>query len=327
MIKRDDLLNLFERMLRERWDYQWGAAREGCVDCSGAFVYAYRQLGGPTIAHGSNSILRQSMGELLPMSAAQPGYAAVKIRPWDGEEIGNRWYGKEPGDCYHIGLVGRDGRILNAQGTATGFVSSDPGSWSGCALLLDVSYDTEPLAPLDPNYGNAVVKTKSGSLNVRSSASYSGTVIGRLPSGTRVNIIREEDTTWVYAETERGVNGYMSSDYLERDDGMSGSSETPISKAVVVRCNGYLNLRATSDPDSKIVSTIPLGTTIDIYEKSSLMWRTSYNGISGYVNSKYLDEEEESSGAIISTGLLIPMSTEDAEKLLALFKNARVLRD
>lgn len=101
-------------MYRERWSYEWGAAREGCVDCSGAFVYAYKKLGGPSITHGSNSITRESMGTLLPMNEAKPGYASIKVREWRSSESGNKWYGTEPGDSYHIGLVGYDGRILNA---------------------------------------------------------------------------------------------------------------------------------------------------------------------------------------------------------------------
>lgn len=141
MIKKDDLLDLFERMARENWAYAWGAAREGCVDCSGAFVYAYRQLDSSVyIAHGSNSILRQSMGTLLPMSAARPGYAAVKVRAWDGEEIGNRWYGQEPGDCYHIGLVGRDGKILNAKGTGAGGRGGNVGRDARGAALAGSGY-------------------------------------------------------------------------------------------------------------------------------------------------------------------------------------------
>lgn len=72
MIKLNELMELFERMEQEHWAYEWGAAQEGKVDCSGAFVWAYRQLSGPDIAHGSNSILRQSMALLQPMSAARP---------------------------------------------------------------------------------------------------------------------------------------------------------------------------------------------------------------------------------------------------------------
>lgn len=326
MIQVDDLLNIFEQMLREHWSYKLGSAVKGCVDCSGAFVYAYGKLGAK-IEHGSNTIARKRIGNSVPVNKAKPGYAVLKVKPWTEDQASNSWYGDDPGDAYHIGLMGRDGKVLNAQSTATGFVASPIKSWTFAAPLLDVSYDSaKPSVPLDPNYGNAVVKTTSGILRVRSSASASGSIIGKLQSGTRVNIIREEATPWVYAETERGVNGYMSSTYLERDDGTSTSSETPISKAVVVRCNGYLNLRATSDTNSKVLARIPLGTTIEIYEKSSLMWRTSYNGISGYVNSNYLDEEVYSN-AVLTTGLLLPMSPEDAEKLLTLFKAARVLRD
>ena len=77
----------------------------------------------------------------MPMSEAKPGYAAVKIREWTSSESGNRWYNKAPGDVYHIGLVGRDGRILNARNEISGFVASDPDDgFSGCAPLADVRY-------------------------------------------------------------------------------------------------------------------------------------------------------------------------------------------
>ena len=193
MVSKDNLLDLFERMARENWAYAWGAAREGCVDCSGAFVFAYEQLGGPEIAHGSNSILRRSMGQLLPMSAAQPGYAAVRIRAWSEAEAGNRWYGKDPGDVYHIGLVGRDGKILNAQGTKNGFVESDPGTWDGCAPLLDVNYGEE-MEDENVLY-QAKVVTKEDPLRVRRSP-ISGDVIGNIPRGALVSVLADSGDGW-----------------------------------------------------------------------------------------------------------------------------------
>lgn len=215
MIKKDSLIFLFERMLRERWAYEWGAAREGCVDCSGAFVWAYKQLGGPSIAHGSNTILRKSMGELMPMSAARPGYAAVKIRAWDGDEIGNRWYGQEPGDCYHIGLVGRDGKILNAQGTATGFVSSDPDEgWDGCAPLLAVDYE-------DGGEGARVlyrarVATERDPLRVRDWPE-TGEVLGSVPKGATVEVLDDTGDGWPRVQ-HGSLVGYVSGAYLSRAD-------------------------------------------------------------------------------------------------------------
>ena len=69
-------------MYEEHWLYEPGAARYGCVDCSGAFSYAF-QISGSRIAHGSNSIARNYIvGKLLPISKAEPGMAAFKLREW-----------------------------------------------------------------------------------------------------------------------------------------------------------------------------------------------------------------------------------------------------
>lgn len=212
MIGRDELIDLFERMERENWAYAWGAAEAGCVDCSGAFVYAYGALGGPSIAHGSNSILRQSMGALLPMREAQPGYAAVKIRSWTDGEKGNQWYGQEPGDCYHIGLVGRDGKILNAQGTATGFVQSDPGTWAGCAPLLAVDYGDEEDLQQEATLYSAVVSTREDPLTLRDSPY--GAKIGKLPKGSTVNVLAERDG-WMRVRYGNML-GWASGQYLSR---------------------------------------------------------------------------------------------------------------
>lgn len=231
MVSKDDLLDLFERMARENWAYAFGAAREGCVDCSGAFVFAYEQLGGPAIAHGSNSILRRSMGQLLPMSSAKPGYAAVKIREWTSDESGNRWYNQAPGDCYHIGLVGRDGKILNAQGTKNGFVESEPGTWDGCAPLLDVNYGEE-MEDENVLY-QAKVVTKEDPLRVRRSP-ISGDVIGNIPRGALVSVLADSGDGWPrvrYGEWE----GYASAAYLSRVSDEEGGQQP---KTALVREDG-----------------------------------------------------------------------------------------
>lgn len=231
MVSKDDLLDLFERMARENWAYAFGAAREGCVDCSGAFVFAYEQLGGPAIAHGSNSILRRSMGQLLPMSSAKPGYAAVKIRAWSDAEAGNRWYGKDPGDVYHIGLVGRDGKILNAQGTKNGFVESEPGTWDGCAPLLDVNYGEE-MEDENVLY-QAKVVTKEDPLRVRRSP-ISGDVIGNIPRGALVSVLADSGDGWPRVRYGEWV-GYASAAYLSRVSDEEGGQQP---KTALVREDG-----------------------------------------------------------------------------------------
>ena len=218
MIKASALINLFQRMLDERWAYESGAAREGCVDCSGAFVWAYKQLGA-TIEHGSNSIAHLRVGEYVPVSEAKPGYAVFKLREWREDDSGNRWFNQQPGDCYHIGLMGQDGRVLNAQSTKTGFVASPASqNWAFAAPLKAVSYSDNAEGGEKTMFGNATVNVTSGYLNIRDGASTRSNIIAKAANGARVNIIREAGGTgWVFGALESGEAGYMSSEYLVED--------------------------------------------------------------------------------------------------------------
>lgn len=219
MIQAGALIALFRRMLDEHWAYEWGAAREGCVDCSGAFVWAYRQLGA-SIEHGSNSIAHLRVGEYVPVSEAKPGYAVFKMRAWRESDSGNRWFDQQPGDVYHIGLMGDNGKVLNAQSTKTGFVASDAAGWTFAAPLKDVIYKED-----GKMYGNATVSVTSGYLNIREGASARSKVIAKAANGARVNIIREAGGTgWVFGKLESGEAGYMSSEYLVEDAPESGES-------------------------------------------------------------------------------------------------------
>lgn len=249
MIKSSALINLFQRMLDEHWAYELGAAREDCVDCSGAFVWAYKQLGA-SIEHGSNSIAHLRVGEYVPVSEAKPGYAVFKLREWREGDSGNRWFDQQPGDCYHIGLMGQDGRVLNAQSTKTGFVASPASqNWAFAAPLKAVSY-SDGKEGGDNMFGNATVKTqKAGSyVNLREGASTRAAVIGKVYDGERVNVLREAGTGWVYAKTQAGAEGYMSADYIVEDapgadDAEDGGGEEIASTTTLTDGNGaYVTL-------------------------------------------------------------------------------------
>lgn len=254
MIQAGALIALFKRMLDEHWAYEWGAAREGCVDCSGAFVWAYRQLGA-TIEHGSNSIAHLRVGEYVPISEAKPGYAVFKLRAWrdDSDNGGNRWFGQQPGDVYHIGLMGNGGKVLNAQSTKTGFVASDAKSWAFAAPLKDVIYKEGD----EKVFGNATVSVTSGHLNIREGASTQSKIIAKAENGVRVNIIREAGGTgWVFGALASGEAGYMSSEYLVEDapgagDADDGGEETGDTTTLTDGSGAYVTLvgkwRITND--------------------------------------------------------------------------------
>ena len=255
-IKADDLIELFERMARENWRYEWGAAREGCVDCSGAFVYAYKALGGPYIEHGSNSIARKRCGPLQPISAAQPGWACFKRRDWRESDRGkvSSW-GDEIGDLYHIGLMGRDGRILNAQGEKNDFESDSTRGWTYAAPLLAVDYDdtSEGDDEMATLY-QAEVTTQEDPLTLR--ALPGGKKIGELPRCAVVDVLAETGGGWARVRYGDAV-GYASMAYLTPVDGPETGDSQPVDQST------YTSLRRVDGDSAPTIMLVGKWTILD----------------------------------------------------------------
>ena len=221
MIKVNDLISLFERMAEENWDYRWGGAKAGEVDCSGAFVYAYNLLNGPEIEHSSNWLARRAVGNLCPASMAQPGWAVFRHRYT--EDMPERWKKDGMGDYYHVGLMGTDGCVLNARGEAKDFGRSYLSGWSYAAPLLDVDYDKED----EPMLYRAEVITETDDLRVRN-APETGQIIGHAPKGCTVDVLDCTNAAWPRIRYGSLV-GYSSAQYLKNLDTVpeEDSTETP----------------------------------------------------------------------------------------------------
>ena len=226
MFDAERLIDLFERMSREHWGYKWGGHEEGLVDCAGAFQWALAQLGVKMAERSSNYIARRMVGEMRPASEAKPGWVMFRWREANGDTP-SRWLDGR-GDFYHVGLMGRNGRVLNAQSEATGFVESPLRNWTFAAPLKAADYGkTSGDKEETDMFGNATVSVTSGHLNLREGASTRGKVIGSLENGQRVNVIRDAGNGWVFLKTESGEAGYAAKDYLTEDDGadiVSGES-------------------------------------------------------------------------------------------------------
>ncbi len=138
-VKADALVKAAQKTLG--WDYEFGKAETGKVDCSGLIVYLMRGLEGRVPYHGSNSMYRlDCVGAPLPMSQVKPGYLCFKCRPWRDAQKANRYYGKVPGDIYHVGIMGFDGKIINAASKKLGVIKSNSDVWDSCAKLKGVVY-------------------------------------------------------------------------------------------------------------------------------------------------------------------------------------------
>lgn len=152
MISTQALIAAFRQALEEEWGYIWGtrgqtwtqadqnrATRDMTVkygqqwvgrkvaDCSGLFVWAFKQLGA-SIYHGSNTIWNKytSMtGQVGGTLSIRPGTAVFMVN--DNRRT-------------HIGLYIGGGKCIEAQGTRTGVVESDISRWDEWGQLTDVDY-------------------------------------------------------------------------------------------------------------------------------------------------------------------------------------------
>ena len=153
-IKASDLIDLFRQALEEEWGYIWGksgqtwtqasqnaATRDMTVrygqkwvgrrvaDCSGLFVWAFKQLGG-SIYHGSNTMWRKyttEKGTLTGTMNIRPGTAVFTV----GSD----------GVRGHVGLYIGGGICIEAKGTAYGVVTSQLSRWDEWGELVGVEYD------------------------------------------------------------------------------------------------------------------------------------------------------------------------------------------
>ena len=210
IIRANDLIPLFRKMYSEKWRYAWGAAETGRVDCSGAFVWAFRQLG-QSIPHGSNAIARSHVRALLPIAEARPGMAAFKLRKPGGKGYalpGKYRNSGDRNDYYHIGLVDEDGKhVLSAQSEKAGFTRTPVSGWHAVGYLKNVTYGEPPMRHM------AVTSENGLPVRVRMSPSRQGAVITRLPVGTAV-LAGEEKNGWreIVFDDE---GGYMMSRCLQ----------------------------------------------------------------------------------------------------------------
>lgn len=207
MLKKTQLTADFEAILG--WPYQSpGTNNEKGIDCSGAFVRAYRKQG-KRIYHGSNTIYRKhckEVGDIEQVADLQVGMAVFKHRT-DGKEP--KKYQKDGrGNLYHIGLVTQVNPLRIVHATAPKAKADDCiGTWSHWGKLTEVDYE-----------GGGTVKTAtvnaSSGLTVNLREKPNGALIVRVPIGARVTVGEAADG-WTYAVFD-GYHGYMMSRYLLR---------------------------------------------------------------------------------------------------------------
>ena len=216
-IPAQELVSVFRSMLG--WPYASpGSNGPNGIDCSGAFVYAYRQFG-QSIYHGSNRIIRRFCRDVFPIrsvSQLSVGMAIFKSRK-DLSRMkaeykpGGRYYDPAlPDDYYHIGLVVSVNplQIINATPPAVR-VDTDLSRWQYAGWLNAVD-DQE-------NKSTATVTAQSGgTVNLRSAPSLDAVVRVRVPLGSTVEVLEQTNEEWAQVRY-RAVTGYMMRAFLAPD--------------------------------------------------------------------------------------------------------------
>lgn len=201
------------------------------IDCSGLFVKMYRDQGA-SIYHGSNTIFHEhckETGKLTKVSHLQVGMAVFKLKPWTEKDKGNKWYGKEPGNLSHIGIVTSVSplKIIHAS-SAAGCVTTDTkiGKWAYWGKLKLVDYGGDHMIEVETaeTIQTAVVFAVTGtSVKMRAKPSLNCAQYHDIPIGTEVEVLeRHEDWCKIRA---RGREGYMMTQFLQMEESLDGADQ------------------------------------------------------------------------------------------------------
>lgn len=132
-------------------------------------------------------------------------------------------------------------------------------------------------ATLDSQAGVVAVSTTY--LNVRSTASTSGTKVASLSKGSYVTLISKSGSWW-RVEYAKGKYGYCHADYINT---VSGSAVT------VNTQSGNLNIRSGPGTSYAKTGSLSKGETVIVLSTSGSWSRVLYSGTkTGYVSSQYL---------------------------------------
>ena len=143
-----------------------------------------------------------------------------------------------------------------------------------------------------PSTSTTKATVTATSLNVRSGAGTSYSVITKLSKGTVVDVIESASNGWKKIKTSNGTTGWVSGDYLTT--GSAGNSSTDNStsqtsyKATVN--TDSLNMRKGAGTSYSVITKLSKGTVVDVLESASNGWKKikTSNGTIGWVSGSYL---------------------------------------
>ena len=125
-------------------------------------------------------------------------------------------------------------------------------------------------------------KVNTASLNVRSGASTSYSVIGYLSSGTTVNIVDQLSNGWYKIKFSSGY-GYISGEYVSQVAQVGSSTKTGTVNTTT------LKVRSGASTSYSVIGALSRGTKVEIVKTESNGWyKIKYGSGYGYVSGSYI---------------------------------------
>ena len=144
--------------------------------------------------------------------------------------------------------------------------------------------------------GTAGTVKCSSSVNLRSEANTSSSILAELKNGTAVTVVSTANG-WCKV-TCSGKTGYIKQDYVSTTGSATNNTSASTGTAAVVKCSSTVNFRSAASTSSTILGELKNGTAVTVLSTSNGWSKVSYAGKAGYISADYL--VTASSGTAIS---------------------------
>lgn len=161
-----------------------------------------------------------------------------------------------------------------------------------CLILFLLPISEHNVSAATSSSTAGTVSISSGSLNVRSTASASGSILTTLSKDSYVTLISKSGSWWK-VEYSSGKYGYCSAAYISQ---VSSSVAANVSTS-----GGTLNVRTGPSTSYAVKSRLANGKTVIKLSQHGSFTKILYNGVSvGYVSSSYLSAYTTAESSAVS---------------------------
>ncbi|MGL5066546.1 MAG: SH3 domain-containing protein [Sarcina sp.] len=157
-----------------------------------------------------------------------------------------------------------------------------------------VTTSPQPTKKASTNQSTSKVESKTtiqssiGWLHFRTGNSTSYNILGKIPTGTQVNVLGQSNG-W-YKVEYNGQIGWICGSYttgLNNNSATSSVQTNAIGTTNIYSSIGWLHFRSGAGLNYNILDKIPTGTQVKVYSQSGNWYKVMYNGQTGWIYSTY----------------------------------------